>query len=232
VHRKNRFLAGRRSHRSTRAGGVSPPWFWKRTLAAASPICNCYCARRRPRRSVDLCTKTAAIALRIATSGLTLRRSWFDGSLLVRDDRAASRNQSAKTVAVASANPTHGGLTPAALGRMCVCASQKSFFAERRSHCSTRAGGVSPPWCGNTIVPGSQLRTQSEINGRRCKRESEPRRADARRSWSDARSSPNSAGFSPHNVRITHHGGLTFAALVGGRVCTESGGFCRRERLR
>jgi hypothetical protein len=40
----------------------------------------------------------------------------------------------------------HGGLTPAALGRMCVCASQKSFFAGRRSHCSTRAGGVSPPW--------------------------------------------------------------------------------------
>jgi hypothetical protein len=30
VHRKNRFLTGRRPHRNTRAGGVSPPWETKR----------------------------------------------------------------------------------------------------------------------------------------------------------------------------------------------------------
>jgi hypothetical protein len=40
----------------------------------------------------------------------------------------------------------HGGLTPAAPGRMCVCASRKSFFAAKHSHRNTRAGGVSPPW--------------------------------------------------------------------------------------
>jgi hypothetical protein len=31
----------------------------------------------------------------------------------------------------------------------CVCASKNSFFAGRRSHTNTRAGGVSPPW--NTL---------------------------------------------------------------------------------
>jgi hypothetical protein len=42
--------------------------------------------------------------------------------------------------------PNHGGLTPAAPDRMCVCTSQKSVFADRRAHRNARAGGVSPPW--------------------------------------------------------------------------------------
>jgi|GEM_PF-5896980 len=49
------------------------------------------------------------------------------------------------TNTVAIALPYHGGLTPAALDQMCVCASQKSFFFGRRAHSETRAGGRKPP---------------------------------------------------------------------------------------
>jgi hypothetical protein len=57
------------------------------------------------------------------------------------------------------------------------------------------------------------------VHGHRCNCVTIPRRADTRRSWSPVRTSPNSAGFSPHNVRITRHGGLTPAALVHVRLC-------------
>jgi hypothetical protein len=40
----------------------------------------------------------------------------------------------------------HGGLTPGALDRMCVCASQKAVFHGRTIVQQSRAGGVSPPW--------------------------------------------------------------------------------------
>jgi hypothetical protein len=51
------------------------------------------------------------------------------------------------TNTVAIALPYHGGLTPAALVTGCAFVHRKNrFFAGRRAHCETRAGGVSPPW--------------------------------------------------------------------------------------
>jgi hypothetical protein len=51
---------------------------------------------------------------------------------------------------------SHGGLTPAAPDRMCVCVSQKSFFAGKRSHCN-KSGGRKPP-VGCTPRAGSRRR--------------------------------------------------------------------------
>jgi hypothetical protein len=105
---------------------------------------------------------------------------------------------------------SHGGLTPAAPDRMCVCVSQKSFFAGKRSHCN-KSGGRKPP-VGCTPRAGSRRRNPPhsrcgpglQTHGgltlaalgaacdgrvRMCAELSsqarfvEPRRADARRSW-------------------------------------------------
>jgi hypothetical protein len=84
-------------------------------------------------------------------------------------------------------SPNHGGLTPAAPDRMCVCTSQKSVFADRRAHRNTRAGGVSPPWRQSAC----ELETG---NSAHC-----------------------------HCRRGLHtHGGLTPAALVSVRLCSEN----------
>jgi hypothetical protein len=51
---------------------------------------------------------------------------------------------------------------------------------------------------------------------------SEPRRADARRSWSlSVRPSPNDARFSRYSVGVTNHGGLTPGALDRMCVCAS-----------
>jgi hypothetical protein len=39
---------------------------------------------------------------------------------------------------------THGGLTPAALGGMCVCASQKSFFRRQTFAMQQEPGTLAP----------------------------------------------------------------------------------------
>jgi hypothetical protein len=195
------------------AAGVSQPWYGKRLA--------------------DGYRSSAKTSARAPKSG------WREPAVVPGND-CAGRNviSPQKPIRVAGANPTHGGLTFAALGRMCVCASQKSFFRRRTFALQHKSGGRKPPVVLETRSQRLDRNCRAEATGRwsvhehRCNCVTIPRRADVRRSWSDARSSPNSAGFSQHNVRITHHGGLTPAALVGGRVCTESGGFCRRERLR
>jgi hypothetical protein len=50
-----------------------------------------------------------------------------------------------KTVACAGALLNHGGLTPAALGRMYVCASQKSLFRRQTFAPQRKSGGRKPP---------------------------------------------------------------------------------------
>jgi hypothetical protein len=98
---------------------------------------------------------------------------------------------------------------------MCVCASQKSFFRRqtcasqhksggrkppvgnetplqsttahlrRLAHVHPGAAGVSQPWYAKRLCGAK--RNRSAKTDRRCKRESEPRRADTRCSWSDVR---------------------------------------------
>jgi hypothetical protein len=154
VHRRNRFFAGGRSHRSTRAGGVSPPWY-------------VFGMRTRLRQSGALPLQTRFATPRRADA----RRSWLDVRLCIAkvvfspaDVRTPTRERGAlaprgmfSECEPDYGNPAHcrcrrglqphGGLTPAASGRMCVCASQKSFFRRRTfAPRNTRAGGVSPPW--------------------------------------------------------------------------------------
>jgi hypothetical protein len=118
VHRKNRFSPAN-TRTVTRAGGVSPPWGTFDANSKPGNWSHCNCRRGLP--SHGGLTPAAPVNVR---SSVAERCSILRCSVGITN---------------------HGGLTPAALDRMCVCASQKSLFAGRRSHCNTRAGGVSPP---------------------------------------------------------------------------------------
>ena len=91
-----------------------------------------------------------------------LRRSWLCVRLSVanhafRSERAVCTRSGWRKPAVAnerecttnerdrtSDTDNHGGLTPAALGRMYVCASQKSLFRRQTFALQGKSGGVSP----------------------------------------------------------------------------------------
>jgi hypothetical protein len=89
--------------RAPGAGGVSPPWFRKRACKCVSSTLQTIFARPHSRR---------ADAWRYCSSVRGYRAVLvFCGTTFVL--------------------PAHGGLTPAALDRMCVCASQKSLFFRR-----------------------------------------------------------------------------------------------------
>jgi hypothetical protein len=132
----------------------------------------------------------------------------------------------------AIASPSHGGLTPAALGRMYVCASQKSLFRRQTFAPQHKSGGRKPPVASmhaivirsrmthirfwryvSPVAPinatATAIRTHTvgglPTNGARVCRcaFAEPRRADARRSWSCSRSSLNAVRFSLHGDRLT-----------------------------
>jgi hypothetical protein len=97
-------------------------------------------------------------------------------------------------------SPNHGGLTPAAFVHVRFCIA-KIVFSPANVRSAPRAGGVSQPWCGKRMCGAK--RNHSAKNDHRCKRESEPRRADAHRSWLCVRQPPDNVRFSRHNVRFT-----------------------------
>ena len=140
---------------TSRAAGVSPPGFRKRTRASAST---------RARRTADTAA-TNAVAVAVSSP------AWADVPVLLRWSPLNRNNR----IGFASgfSNP-HGGRTPAALvlresapvcdspfplpvryrptaGErlpllcMCVCASQKSQFHRQTSALQPRAAGVNPP---------------------------------------------------------------------------------------
>jgi hypothetical protein len=160
---------------------------------------------------------------------------------------AHRRSASDKTLAVASANRTHGGLTPAALVNVRLCIPK---IAIRPTHCryySTRSGGRQPP-VANTARPFREthicnsVRTCNQERGASASRGAgvgharetqsprdrryplqtrfpKPRRAHARRSCFDSRDSPDTIRCAlPARPNATH-GGLTPAALVNVRLC-------------
>jgi hypothetical protein len=121
VHRENRFLTGRRPHRNTRAGGVSPPW--------------------------EHCTR--AQRLKIAESRRWYKARPFAAPLIANATAIGTHHRrpcgQARLCLCKRVSQTHGGLTPAAPGRMCVCASQKSFSHRRTSASQYKSGGRKPP---------------------------------------------------------------------------------------
>jgi hypothetical protein len=126
---------------------------------------------------------------------------------------------------------THGGLTPAAPGRMYVCASQKSLFRRQTSAHQHKSGGRKPP-----VAPMHAIVIRTRMTHIRFRRYVSPvalinanatairthpldglltngaglcgcgfvhpRRADVRRSLLSLRSSPNIARLQPHSVRF------------------------------
>jgi hypothetical protein len=99
------------------AAGVSQPWFRKRA-------CNSNTAIVAQGRPADRPYTIVHTRIRTATQE---RRCRPANNPLVRYH-------------------THGGLTPAALCGRAFVHRKNRFFAGKRSHCNTRAGGVSPPW--------------------------------------------------------------------------------------
>jgi hypothetical protein len=152
VHCKNRCFAGRRSHCNTRAGGRKPPVAPINAIATAI-----YAHARTPSAICRRTTLLSADTHLPAHGGLTCAA--LDESV---------RNCNCVT-------HTHGGLTPAALGRTCVCAPRMSLFFSRLAPCN-RSGWRKPAVVGE--------RTRRGKDARHCKCVSFPRRADTRRSWS------------------------------------------------
>jgi hypothetical protein len=88
---------------------------------------------------------------------------------------------------------------------------------------------VSQPWYGKRLVDGyrSSAKTSSRATRSGWREPAVVPGGDcAGRNVISPQESIAVASANPN------HGGLTFAALVGVRVCTENGGFCRRKRLR
>jgi hypothetical protein len=152
-----------------------------------------------------------------------------------------------KTPAVAGANCTHGGLTPAALVNVRLCIPKIAILPAHGRCYSTRSGGRQPPVANlaprysethicNSIRTRNQERLASAPRGagvgharetqsprdRRYPLQTrfpKPRRADARRSCFDSRDSPDTIRCAlPARPNATH-GGLTPAALVNVRLC-------------
>jgi hypothetical protein len=120
-------------------------------------------------------------------------------------------------IGVAGAFPEHhGGLTPAALFRGCVCASQKSFFRWRTSASQYKSGGRKPP------VGTLHASTTTENHGKPALVQESALRGTAERECNGdphthRRQSAEQARLCLRK-RVSHiHGGLTPAAP--GRMC-------------
>jgi hypothetical protein len=126
--------------------------------------------------------------------------------------------------------PTHGGLTPAALGRMCVGASQKSLFHRQTFAPQRKSGGREPPVAPmhaivirsrmthirfwryvSPVAPmpatATAIRTHT-VGGLPTNRArvcgcafAQPRRAHIRRSWSNVRWCIAKIVVSPADIR-------------------------------
>jgi hypothetical protein len=114
------------------------------------------------------------------TSARAATKSGWRKPAVVRERTRSGK----KTRAIADAFRSHGGLTPAALG--------KRAFVHRFSLTdrAPRAAGVSQPWCANVLVPEKKPAPLQVAEGRSILTARRlfpvPRRADARRSWKRA----------------------------------------------
>jgi hypothetical protein len=120
-----------------------------------------------------------------------------------------------KPIADASANPTHGGLTPAALGDVRLYSGNVVFQSERTS-CNQERLALASRGAGKRMCGAK--RNQSAKTDRRCKRESDPRRADTRRSWKTCVCTARISFFKANGRRATRSGSRK-PAVVPGRGC-------------
>jgi hypothetical protein len=178
-----------------RAGGVSPPWFRKRACKCVSSTLRTTFPQAHPG------------GLTPAALGCVFASRWT-----MFDSRGT-----------AVGLPNHGGLTPAALANVRLCIANGALCGERMS--CTRSGWRKPA-VGNTgMLAGEKRisattlahaaksgwrkpavvrdRVRSVKNACVCKCVTEPRRADARRSWLCVRQPLDNVRFSSRGVRLT-----------------------------
>jgi len=148
VHRKNRFLAEGRSHCSTRAGGVSPPWGLLTRMQQAS-VHTVSAVRRtgalvsaqtcfpHPRRADARCSLRSPVADR----GLIFTAQGRLGTPRRADARSAGRKRSQLQLRYSH----HGGLTPAALVHVRLCTANVVILPADGRCNSARSGGRKPP---------------------------------------------------------------------------------------
>jgi hypothetical protein len=119
----------------------------------------------------------------------------------------------------------YSGLTGAALDRMCVCVSQKSFFAGKRSHCNRRRRRKAPVGC--ITEANSKRRNSSHCNCRRGLQTHGGLTDAAPGAACDGR--VGMCAELSSQVRFTNHGALTPAALDRMCVCvSQNRFFCRQ----
>jgi hypothetical protein len=149
VHRKNRFFAEGRSHCSTRAGGVSPPWGLLTRMQ--QPLAHTLSAVRRTGALVSAQTclphPLRADARRSLRSSVADRGLIFTAQGRFHTPRWADARRAGRKRSQLQLRYSHPRRADArrSCGRAFLHRKNR-FFAEGRSHCSTRAGGVSPPW--------------------------------------------------------------------------------------
>jgi hypothetical protein len=169
-----------------------------------------------------------------------IRRSWFAGRYSLCAARAAQcepRRADARRSCECAfvqcrwgvVQRTNVSWTRSGLRKPAVVRERIRFTSRKRTSAARAVHTIKSGWCKPAVRRGrAQLRKNACI----CKCVTEPRRADVRRSWSDVRTSPNSARCLPHDVRATHHGGLTPAALANVRLCSADGALCSERTCR
>jgi hypothetical protein len=175
VHRKNRFLASRHSHRQPGAGGVSPPWtsFHIRTRSAeVRSIAFADAVYKPTAGSRPPLLGTCVGALPMAPCSADERRA----------PGAVGVSRPWKTSAIAPALAFHGGLTPAALGHVRSSIAKIAFsLADIRT--ATQERGASAPRGRHST---SELAARKFVALHLQTRFTNPRRAHARRSYARA----------------------------------------------
>ena len=153
VHRKNRFFAGKRSRSNKGAGGVSPPWEpctrgqrlkitqsrrWYKSRTFAAPLDATAPAFVGTLPAVSRDFAEAPLQVRYPRPRRAdARRSWLCVRSSLNNIRFSRHSDRMTEPRRAHAR------------RSCERAfvhRKSRFFAARRPHRNTRAGGVSPPW--------------------------------------------------------------------------------------
>jgi hypothetical protein len=171
VHRECRYFSADR-HRATRAAGVSQPW---ETNSGASAL-----------HYHGGLTPAALVDVHLCIAKIVFCRQAFATQYKSGRRKPTVANQHYCT----SVSNSHGGLTPAALGNVRFCTANVAFHCEQ-TPCNQERGRKPPVVSLHAMatVIGPQTAGGFPSNRPRvCVNVSaEPRRAHARRSWSNVR---------------------------------------------
>jgi hypothetical protein len=179
VHRKNRFLAGKRSRHNTRAGGVSPPWglLTRMQQASAHPPS----AVRRTGALVSALNVFPTHHGGLTLAALCVRQSPISGLIFTAQGRLHTPRRADARRSLRSPVADRG-LIFAARGRL-----HTPRRADARRSLRSPVGDR-----GLIFTARGRLRT--------------PRRADARRSWSRVRLCMANCAFRSERTSCTRSG--------------------------